>query len=410
MAQTTSSEGRPYDVILYGATGFTGRQTAEYFLAHAPADVKWAVAGRNLGKLKALLDDLGPKAASVDVVVANSADPASVDAMAAQTRVLLTTAGPFALYGTPVVEACVRHQTDYVDITGETPWARDMIDAHHDEAVLNGTRIIPFCGFDSVPSDLGTLWMVHEIKSRFDQPTRSVRAAFVAKGGFNGGTLASATNMGEAGVNRRMGDPVLLNPKPHRTKAARERSKDVREPAFDEDLQTWLTPFFMAPVNTRVVRRSHALFSDADAGYGPHFVYQETMEVKSKRQAWAMALGLGAFAKAVSSPLGRRVIKRLAPAPGEGPSDEAMDNGFMRVRYIAESEDGRKLLGTLKSKGDPGNRITVKILCEAALMLATDRGALPEAAGVITPALGLGLGLKDRLEAAGMSFSVDELP
>lgn len=405
MGQTHSSKGRPYDVIVYGATGFTGRQAARYLLEHGQ-DLRWAVAGRSLGKLQALIAELGPAASAVDLVVADSEDPASVEAMVQQTRVLLTTAGPFALYGTPVVAACVAHGTDYVDITGETPWVRALVDEFHEAAQAKGVRIIPFCGFDSVPSDLGALWMVKAVESAFGQPTRRVSASFVLKGGFNGGTLASAINMGESGTARRMGDPVLLNPKHHRTQALRARCPDLRAPRFDEARGVWLAPFFMAPINTRVVRRSHALLSDADQGYGPHFVYEETTEARSKGKAWAMTAGLGVFAKAMSGAVGRALVRRLAPNPGEGPSEETMDGGFMRVRYVAEAEDGRQLMGTLKGSGDPGNRITVKILCESALLLATDRDALPDFAGVLTPATGLGMALKPRLEAAGLTFEL----
>jgi short subunit dehydrogenase-like uncharacterized protein len=399
----------PYDIVLYGATGFTGRQCAEHFAAHADG-LKWAIAGRNRTKLGALASRVNP----TGIIVADSTDPASVDAMVAQGRVLCTTAGPFAKYGTPVVEACVAHGVDYVDITGETPWVRDLIDRFHDAAALGGTRIVPFCGFDSVPSDLGALYVVDHLRTR-GTATRRVSGSFTMKGGFNGGTLDSALTMAESGDGRRMADPVLLNPRDNQTKAERKRSRDLRRVIFDPDRQVWLTPFIMAQVNTRVVRRSNALFMayEGESAYGPEFSYHEAMEMKGKAKAYGVGLGLAGFEKLLAKDWGRALLRRIGPDPGEGPTDAAMDGGFTRIRLVGTGEDGHKVLATLQSQGDPGNRVTVKILCESALMLAqTKRSDLPggpSRGGVLTPATALGLGLLDRLQTVGFELSIRDL-
>ena len=400
-----------YDIVLYGATGFTGQQCARHFAEHAPADLRWAIAGRSQGKLDALAAEVSPHG----VIVADSTDPESVDAMVRQARVICTTAGPFARYGTPVVEACVAHGVDYVDITGETPWVADLIDQFHDAAALGGTRIVPFCGFDSVPSDIGTLFVVEHLRASRGVDTQLVSGTFVGKGGFNGGTLDSALGMAESGDARRLGNTQLLNPRDQRDPAERKRSRDLRTVIYDDDREVWLTPFLMAQVNTRVVRRSNALLEQYDdaQSYGPEFTYQEAMETKNKWQAYAVGAGLAAAEKLLSKSWGRRLLKRVGPDPGEGPSAEVMDGGFTRIRLVGTGADGHKVLAKIQSKGDPGNRVTVKILCESALMLATTKRAdLPGGktrGGILTPATALGLGLLDRLKAVGFEASIGDL-
>lgn len=405
-----------YDIILYGATGFTGQQCARHFARFAPTakdgkPIRWAIAGRSQARLDALAAEVSPDG----VIIADSTDPGSVDAMVRQARVICTTAGPFARYGTPVVEACVAHGVDYVDITGETPWVADLIEQFHDAAALGGTRIIPFCGFDSVPSDIGTLYVVEHLRATRGVDTQLVSGTFVGKGGFNGGTLDSALNMAESGDARRLANTQLLNPPELRDPDERRRSRDLRSVIYDDDREVWLTPFLMAQVNTRVVRRSNALLElDDDArSHGPEFTYQEAMEAKSKWQAYAIGAGLAAGEKLLAKPWGRRLLKRIGPDPGEGPSDEVMDGGFTRIRLVGTGADGHKVIAKIQSKGDPGNRVTVKILCESALMLATTkRSALPGGAargGILTPATGLGLGLLDRLRAVGFEATIGDL-
>lgn len=395
---------RDFDVILYGATGFTGRQTAHYFARNAPEGLRWAIAGRSRDKLDALMTEIG--GAADGVVVANAHDRDAVGAMVARTRVLSTTAGPFSRYGDHVVDACVFHRADYVDITGESPWVRRVIDRHHEKAAEDGTRIIPFCGFDSVPSDIGTLALVEHLRA-LGTTTARVEAYFTGKGGFNGGTLASARAMGELGWLDEVDDPSLLNPADRRPDPYAEPDPEGPRNADGR----WLAPFLMGPINTRVVRRSHALWSARDAAYGPTFAYQEWMDcgkgLKGMAMATAIGAGLAAAAPLMASDSGRKLLARFGPDPGDGPSEATMDSGFTQARYRATGDDGSTARARLQVQGDPGNRATVLFLCESALALALDRDALPAGGGVLTPATGLGLPLLARLKAAGVTFEIE---
>jgi short subunit dehydrogenase-like uncharacterized protein len=325
----------------------------------------------------------------------------------------MSTAGPFAAYGNPVVDACVRHRAHYVDITGETPWVADVIDRHHDQALADGTRIIPFCGFDSVPSDLGTLLVVEQLRSH-GTACGEVVSGFRLRGGLNGGTAATAVQLFESGQVRRSGHPFLLNgagrPRLSREEFLRERDpKGVR---WNADLQRWLAPFFMAMVNTRVVRRSAMLSAEAGAPYGPHFAYREFMAMRSPVRASMLAAGIVGAQLALASPL-RALVKRRLPPPGTGPSEEVRRNGWFRLDFVAHGEDGRRAFAVVKDQGDPGNTVTVKILCEAALALAVDGPRLPGGptrGGVLTPATGLGQVLVERLRARGMTLEAGDAP
>ena len=347
------------------------------------------------------------------MVVADSTDPASIDRMAASARIAASTAGPFAVYSDPVVDACVRHGTDYVDITGETGWVRSLIDRFHQTAAGTGTKIIPFCGFDSVPSDLGTAYAVRQVAEAYSRPTVGVSGAFTIRGGLNGGTLATMLLGAERGGGAGFGDPLLLNPADARTKEARARQPDRAAVRRDPDLGAWTAPFVMAGINTRVVRRSAALAEQWGDPYGPDFAYEEAMETRKRRRAYATTAGLAGLAGLLRFSAGRSLLRRFGPDPGEGPSAESRAWGFMRARFVATADDGRKLLATVHADGDPGNTITVTALIESALALATSRNDLPggaERGGVLTPATGLGRVLEDRLVAAGFAFDASPLP
>jgi short subunit dehydrogenase-like uncharacterized protein len=401
---------KQYDVVLYGATGFTGQQAAAWFQKHAPVGLRWAVAGRRAEAL----GEVASRTGADGVIVADSTDIDSVAKMVATTRVLLTTAGPYFKYGDPVVDACASQGVHYVDITGETPWVADIIERLHEVATKNSTRIVPFCGFDSIPSDLGVLLLANEMRSRFGVGVRSIFGSFKLRGGLNGGTLDSALTMADLGVNRRLGNPLLLNPRSHRTEEEKRRSRDFRSITYDGVRECWLAPFVMAMINTRVVRRSNALRDVyGDGAYGAEFSYDEAMEFRSRFQATQIALSLLALEKSLRSSVTRSLIRKFGPSPGKGPSEAVMDGGFMRVRHVGVADDGRKLMLTIKSDGDPGNRITVALLCESALLLATSAPEdLPGGAsrgGVLTPATALGMSLRPRLESVGFSFEFSEL-
>jgi short subunit dehydrogenase-like uncharacterized protein len=406
-----------YDVVLYGASGFVGKQTVQYFAHHAaPKQVRWAIAGRNRQKLEAVRAEVG---AAVDVLVADSQDQVAIDAIVSQTRVLLTTAGPFSLYSNALVDACVRFKTHYVDITGETPWVRTLIDRYHTQAAADGTRIIPCCGFDSVPSDLGTYLVVRHLQQEWGVPCQQVKAYFQAYGGLNGGTLASAFNLYDSGNTTQLGDPFLLNPPGNRPQAESDSlrdgtdcNRDPQAPSYDRELGTWVAPFFMGPVNTRIVRRSAALYDQWQEPYGTHFTYQEYLrfdEPLTWLKATGVTAGLALFMGVLQQPQVRSLLQPLLPKPGSGPSEQTMNDGWFSCALVGTAVDGRKVKGLIRDQGDPGNRATVKFICEAALGLVLQTDALPGGqarGGILTPATGLGDVLAERLRLAGMTIDI----
>lgn len=406
---------RDYDVVLYGAGGFTGKQTVAYFARHAPPGLRWAVAGRNREKLEAVKNEVGGAAKDAHLLMAAGQDQAAVDAVVARTRVLLSTAGPFALYGTGIVDACVRLKTHYVDITGETVWVKQLIDRYHAQAAADGTRIIPFCGFDSIPSDLGSYLLVRHIQKTLGADCKQVKAYFQMAGGINGGSLATAFNLYESGQAAQARDPFLLDPPGEHSREERSRNLDPVVPFYDTDIQAWAAPFVMGPINTRVVRRSRALFDHWQSSYGAEFRYQEYMKF-SGPLGWLPAAGLtagaAAFETALQTPL-RGLLKAVLPSPGDGPSEKTMNEGWFRCELIGATADGRKARGLIRDQGDPGNRATVKFLCESALALAVNTNELPGSqpgemprGGILTPATGLGEVLAERLHKAGMRIDI----
>ncbi len=404
------SRARRHDIVLYGASGFVGRQTVAYLAALA-GGLTWALAGRSGEKLEAVRASCGPGAAHAGIVVADAGDDAALAALAGGTRVVLSTAGPFALYGSALVAACVAQGTHYVDITGETPWARGLIDRHHATAARTGTRIIPFCGFDSVPSDLGTWLVARALQRDHGETCVDVKACFSIRGGFNGGTLASLFNALESGQSALMQDPFLLNPVPpagvdpalHADPAGARR---------DTDFDAWVGPFFMGPINTRVVRRSAALLAGKTSPFAPQFHYQEYLRygrgALAALTAASASIGMAAGQEALRIAPLRRVAQKFAPPPGAGPSEAAMDGGSFRCELIGRGVKGTMMRGRIAGRGDPGNRATTVMVCESALALAGDPASLPGGAnygGVLTPSSGLGEALAKRLVAAGMEIS-----
>ena len=390
---------RKYDLILYGASGFTGRQTVEYCRQFAPAGLSWAIAGRNRSKLEAV------NSAGVDVLVADAQDDDALHSLARQSRVVASTAGPFGLYGTKLVDACVRNRTHYCDITGETPWIRQQIDRHHVQAAADGTRIVPGCGFDSIPSDFGAWLISRHVHDALNSDCAGVSAYFRVGGGINGGTLASVFHMLETKQLIVARDLFLLDPDPAaHTPEERARNADPTAVRYDADLGKWVGPFLMGSINTRVVRRTQALL-------GSSFDYQEYSKFGSSRTARGVTFAGKVFESVAASAIGRSILKRLLPKPGEGPSEKVMNAGFFECEFVAAAKDGRRVRGILQGQGDAGNRITVKCLCESAFLLAessvTHAPIRPFAAGgVLTPVTGLGEGLVARLAKAGITFQI----
>lgn len=400
---------KKFDLVLYGATGFVGQQAIVYLVKHASPSTRWAFAGRSLGKLEAARSAAAnqhPAAKDIPILVADAQDDAALAKLAASSRVVLSCAGPYALYGSKMVAACVSHQTHYCDITGETPWIREMIDKHHAKAQADGTRIVPGCGFDSVPSDLGAYLLMREMKARHGEDCAEIKAAFsLGGGGLNGGTLASVMNMIEAGQSKALNDPFLLNPAGSAPKDAAPH-RDPLGAYWDADFKAWLGLFVMGPVNTRVVRRSLAL-------RGQTARYQEYLRFGRSLAAGAVAASFGVGSKIsmglmAISPL-RKLAQRMMPAPGEGPSEASMAKGFFKIDLIGQSALGKKLRAAISDQLDAGNGATVKMMCESALAMAENEAQLPKAAGVITPSVALGDVLEKRLLAAGMRISVSDV-
>jgi short subunit dehydrogenase-like uncharacterized protein len=398
---------RSFDIIIYGATGYVGQQCAAYL--QALPGVKLAIAGRDRAKLEGVRDRHAPEA---EIIVAGAQDAKALNELASRTRVVLACAGPFAKYGSALVAACVDQGTHYVDITGETGWVRTLIDAHHEAANAKGLRIVPQCGFDSVPSDLGAWMLARELHNRTGEACVSARGAFSLKGGFNGGTLASFMSMHETGQMARMNELFLLNPAGTAPKNTRPHA-DPLAAVYDADFKAWIGPFVMGFINTRAVRRSAALWqADGAPMYGRDFAYQEYMRFGKGPQA-AVIGGVFSAGSAVTrqamrlAPL-RSLASRFMPQPGEGPSEGQMDGGFFKAQFLGRTASGKTLRATVGDQGDPGNRATTKMVCESALALAKNEKDLPQHAGVITPSYAFGDVLLKRLRAAGMTWELKD--
>lgn len=405
---------RELDIVVYGATGFVGKLTAEYLATRAPDGVTIGLGGRSEDKLKRVRDSLGEKAKDWPLLVADSSDAAAVKAMAERARVIATTVGPYRKYGMDLAEACANAGTDYLDLTGEPLFIRDTIDRFHDAAKASGARITHCCGFDSIPSDLGVLSLhLHaeaEGGGELEETTYVVRGL---KGGASGGTLDSMKVMvdemkAEPAKRKVAADPYALSP----DRAAEPNlgdESDMRFPKYDETLGTWLGPFVMGAINTRIVRRSNAL---QDWAYGKRFKYCETMDMGPglAGQAKAMALsgGLAGLMGGISFGPTRALMDRFMPAPGEGPSAEARAKGFFKIDINTRTSSGARYVCRVAAQGDPGYAATAVMLGEGALCAALDRDRLPDAAGVLTPATAFGEPLIDRLRAAGQTFDVSK--
>jgi short subunit dehydrogenase-like uncharacterized protein len=403
---------RDYDVVIYGATGFVGSRAAEYLASQAQREkLRWAIGGRDRRKLETIKARL-TGADAVDVLTVDSADQSAVDAMVARARVLLNVAGPFARYGNGIVDACVRLRTHYVDITGETVWVKSLIDRFHDRAAAAGTRVIPFCGFDSVPSDLGSYLLVRHLQHAFGVETQAVKAYFQMYGGFNGGTVATDINARESGATARGRDPFLLNPSQAHSQVEIDRNLDPTGVAYDREIATWVGPFVMGAINTRVVRRSAGLYAQWEQPYGPDFHYQEytKFDPPGARGKAALVTGLMAlYNSAMERAPTRRLLKALLPKPGSGPSEQTMNAGWFTTELLGLAVNGRKARARIHCQGDPSNRATVRFVCESALSLALNVDALPGGqtrGGVLTPATGLGQVLSARLRNAGVTIEL----
>ena len=382
---------RDFDIVVFGATGFTGRLVAEYLL-HSGGS-RWAMAGRSLTKLEEVRDLIGAPA-DTPLITANADDPAALRALCRRTTVVLTTVGPYQLYGSDLVAACAETGTAYVDLCGEPAWMRQMIDAHHATAKASGARIVFSCGFDSIPFDLGVLLLQDAAIAKFGHPLPRVKGRVrKVQGGFSGGTAASlkatlAAAARDPSILGMLVDPFALTP--GFTGPSQPRGL---LPEYDFTIEAWVAPFIMAPINTKNVHRANFLLGDR---YGPNFVYDEMM----------VAPGLGDMGKAAAEAIAR--INPLAsdkgPKPGEGPSQADRDAGFYDLLFIGEGPDGTRIDCVVTGDKDPGYGSTSKMIAETARCLVED---VTGDGGVWTPGALMGSVLADRLQArAGLTFRV----
>ncbi|SON61552.1 Putative trans-acting enoyl reductase [Mycobacterium simulans] len=412
---------REFDIVLYGATGFVGKLTAEY-LARAGGDARIALAGRSRERLLAVRNTLGESARSWPVVTADAGSPSTLNEMAARTRVVITTVGPYTRYGLPLVAACAAAGTDYADLTGEAMFVREAIDLYHKQAEDTGARIVHACGFDSVPSDLSVYALYRA--ARDDGAGGLGDTNFVLRsmrGGASGGTIATmleimSTASRDPEARRQMSDPYTLSSD---RSAEPELGSQPDLPLYrgrhlaPELTGLWTAGFLMAPYNTRIVRRSNALL---DWSYGKQFRYTETMSVGSSPLAPVASAIVTGFSNAMFG-LGNRyfrllprgLVERVVPKPGTGPSARTRERGYYRVETYTTTTTGARYVARMEQRGDPGYKATSVLLGECGLTLALDRDKLSELHGVLTPAAAMGDALLARFPAAGVSLRTERL-
>lgn len=400
---------REFDVVVWGATGFTGRLVAEHFAGHPEcADIDWAIAGRNRDKLQQLATEVGDP----PVLVGDALDRSSLDDIAQRTNVVCTTVGPYARFGSHLVAACIDAETDYCDLTGEVHWIREMIDTHHENARKRNVRIVHCCGFDSIPSDVGTFVVQSEAVERLGRPCGAVRALISSlQGGVSGGTAASTAGVISAAkedpdVRRIVADPYGLvpDPPPHRVDGGLQRI-----PRYDDAIDRWTAPFIMAAINEKVVRRTNALLNYR---YGERFSYSEAFQsgagLRGALRATATAAATGGFAAAMMLRPTRKLLQRFVlPDSGEGPSDVERGRFSMKLIGLQSTDaDNPEVVVDVSSELDPGYGATVRMLAESALSLAFDDHPDCLQGGVLTPAAAFGDAIVDRLRQADVEIEV----
>ncbi len=388
---------REFDIIIYGATGFTGRLVAEYLDNHYGRNVKWAMAGRSQDKLEAVRGEMGISK-DIPLITADSSDPASLEAMAARTKSVCTTVGPYQLYGDALLAACAAKGTDYVDLSGEPAWMRDTVREYDAAAKDSGARIVHSCGFDSIPFDLGVYYLQRHAIKNHGGPCAKVRGRVrKMQGTFSGGTAASFfETMKRAGQQPEvlgwLKDPFSLTPG-----FSGPPQPTGHKPIEEADLNSWSAPFIMASINTKNIHRSNALLGHL---YGADFTYDEMVLTGPGEQGEAAARHVAADNSMATNP----------PKPGEGPSKEEREAGFYEIIFIGGAPDGTRLVASVAGDKDPGYGSTCKMISEAALCLAQDISHEQTPGGIYTPAPAMGEALIKRLVVnAGLSFKMEEV-
>ena len=396
---------KKFDIIIWGASSFTGKLVTEYiFNKYGSSKIKWAIAGRNLDKLERIRSEVADK--NIPIFIADSFDEDSLSKFVKKTNVVCSTVGPYSLYGTKLVKLCVENNTNYCDITGEAHWIRTIIDSFHEKAKSKKIKIVNSCGFDSIPSDMGVYFIQNEIKKVYKNYARSIKMRVAGiRGGISGGTYGSINNLlkeayADKSVFKVLNNPYGLNPK---DKMVGSDKKDLRKIIFDKESNSWIYPFIMAGINTKIVRRSNAL---SNFQYGKDFRYEEAMmSGRGISGLWKAILAIFPLAMVGLNPNSflKKIVNSYMPKPGEGPGVDKRKNGFYNLRFYITIDEKRKAFAKVIGDSDPGYGSTSKMLAESALCLAFDK--LPEKYGVLTPSFAMGDSLLKRLQNnAGIDF------
>ena len=384
------------DIIIYGATGYTGRLVCEYMwqqYGHDVSSVNWAMAGRSLDKLEQVRDELGISS-GVPLIVADASSTSSMDSLAQRAHVVATTVGPYQLYGSDLVRACAENGTDYVDLCGEPAWMHEMIDAYGETANASGARIVFSCGFDSIPFDLGVLFLQQTAQEKIGGPVSRIKGRVRSmQGTFSGGTLASFKATMAAAAKKPEMIGVLMDPFALTQDFSGPEQPSGLAPIFEEELDSWSAPFIMATINTKNIHRSNLLLGHA---YGTDFVYDEMLLTGPGDSGEAVAKAVAEDKSMAENPI----------KPGEGPSKEERDSGFYEVLFAGSNGDGKTVSVSVRGDKDPGYGSTSKMIAESAVCLLLNRDT--ELRGILTPASALGSLLIDRLQQhAGLTFQVE---
>jgi len=397
-----SLDKREFDIIIWGASGFTGRLVAEYLCQnYSPNELKWAIAGRNANKLNKIRDQyLNDK---IPIIVSDSFDEVSLSKMTKRTKVICTTVGPYAKYGSLLVKSCISSKTHYCDLAGEAQWIRKIIDLHHEEAKDNKVRIVNSCGFDSIPSDLG----VYYIHKNISKKNLSIKMRVTgAKGTYSGGTYASMQNIikeafKDREVRKSLTNPYGLNPDGLQDGLDK---RDLRSVKYDKRIKSWISPFLMAGINTRIVRRSNAL---SNFSYGKEFTYDEAVMtgkgLKGRLNGIILSIPL-MFLAAKPGSFFNKIFNIISPKPGQGPNKKERESGYFSFRFFVFQETGGKSIFKVTGDRDPGYGSTSKMLAESAVCLAKDK--LDDKYGILTPSYAMGDNILNRLVLkAGLTFN-----
>ena len=401
-------QSRKFDVIIWGASGFTGKLVAEYLYKNysSSGDLKWAIAGRDFSKLELVREEIADS--KIPIIIADSNDMISLNNMTKKTKVICTTVGPYAKFGSNLVSSCVDNQTHYCDLAGEVQWIRKMIDAHHDKAKANKTKIVNSCGFDSIPSDLGVYFIQKKSIEISKQRAKHIKMRVAGvKGGISGGTYASLSNVSNEAFKDKDIFKVVINPYGLNPKGDLKGldKNDLRKIIYDKASNGWIGPFVMAAINTKIVRRSNALSGYL---YGKNFMYDEATlsgkGLKGRVKAYMSAIPLALLMSAKPGSFLKRIIDAFLPKPGQGPDKKNREQGFYNLRFYIELEDGSNAFAKVTGDMDPGYGSTAKMLGETAVCLAKD--SLPNSVGVLTPSIAMGDAILNRLQKnAGLTFS-----